>query len=69
MGLVVGLAIGGLAILVVVSLLFLCCCKKKRRRRDEAGYYMPPPPPAPKGSYLCFGSFYFNLIFSVSMFH
>ncbi|XP_044471629.1 proline-rich receptor-like protein kinase PERK1 [Mangifera indica] len=48
MGLVVGLAIGGLAILVVVSLLFLCCCKKKRRRRDEAGYYMPPPPPAPK---------------------
>ncbi|KAL9443558.1 hypothetical protein AB3S75_016844 [Citrus x aurantiifolia] len=47
-GLVVGLAIGGLAVIVVVSLLFLCCRKKRRRRDDEAGYYMPPPPPAPK---------------------
>lgn len=44
----VGLAIGGLAVIVVVSLLFLCCRKKRRRRDDEAGYYMPPPPPAPK---------------------
>ncbi|KAJ4708442.1 Receptor-like kinase [Melia azedarach] len=47
-GLVVGLAIGGLAVIVVVSLLFLCCCKRKKRRDNEAGYYIPPPPPGPK---------------------
>ncbi|XVF34839.1 hypothetical protein REPUB_Repub18cG0092900 [Reevesia pubescens] len=46
-GLVVGIAIGGVAILLVLSLLFICC-KKKRRRRDEEGYYVPPPPPGPK---------------------
>ncbi|TYI25056.1 hypothetical protein ES332_A05G026200v1 [Gossypium tomentosum] len=46
-GLIVGVAIGGVAILLVLGLLFLCC-KKKRRRRDEESYYMPPPPPGPK---------------------
>ncbi|KAK8980015.1 hypothetical protein V6N11_061235 [Hibiscus sabdariffa] len=46
-GLVVGIAIGGVAILLVVSLLFICC-KKKRRRRDEESYYVPPPPSGPK---------------------
>ncbi|XVE70419.1 hypothetical protein DITRI_Ditri10aG0071300 [Diplodiscus trichospermus] len=46
-GLVVGIAIGGVAILLVLSLLFICC-KKKRRRRDEESYYVPPPPPGPK---------------------
>ncbi|XP_021903213.1 proline-rich receptor-like protein kinase PERK1 [Carica papaya] len=45
-GLVVGIAIGGVAVLVVLSLLFLCC-RRKRRRDDEAGYYVPPPPPGP----------------------
>ncbi|XWS17266.1 hypothetical protein CRYUN_Cryun33cG0052900 [Craigia yunnanensis] len=45
-GLVVGIAIGGVAILLVLSLLFICC-KKKRRRRDEESYYVPPPPPPP----------------------
>ncbi|KAK8644919.1 hypothetical protein V6N13_118779 [Hibiscus sabdariffa] len=46
-GLVVGIAIGGVAILLVVILLFICC-KKKRRRRDEESYYVPPPPSGPK---------------------
>ncbi|XVE54268.1 hypothetical protein DITRI_Ditri03aG0067000 [Diplodiscus trichospermus] len=46
-GLVVGIAIGGVAILLVLSLLFICC-KKKRRRREEETYYVPPPPPGPK---------------------
>ncbi|XVF88544.1 hypothetical protein PTKIN_Ptkin19aG0059000 [Pterospermum kingtungense] len=44
-GLVVGIAIGGVAILLVLSLLFICC-RKKRRRRDDEHYYVPPPPPA-----------------------
>ncbi|XP_022749808.1 proline-rich receptor-like protein kinase PERK1 isoform X2 [Durio zibethinus] len=42
-GLVVGIAIAGVAILLVLSLLFICC-KRKRRRRDEGSYYVPPPP-------------------------
>ncbi|XWS69890.1 hypothetical protein CRYUN_Cryun03dG0002500 [Craigia yunnanensis] len=42
-GLIVGIAIGGVAILLVLSLLFICC-NKKRRRRDEESYYVPPPP-------------------------
>ncbi|KAF2303925.1 hypothetical protein GH714_024575 [Hevea brasiliensis] len=46
-GLVVGIAIGGVAILVVLSLLCLCCRKKRRRDDDEATYYVPPPPPPP----------------------
>ncbi|XP_047327501.1 proline-rich receptor-like protein kinase PERK1 [Impatiens glandulifera] len=41
-GLVVGIAIGGVAILAILSLLFICCCKKKKRRRDH-DYYVPPP--------------------------
>ncbi|WCJ42475.1 Protein kinase superfamily protein [Euphorbia peplus] len=45
-GVVVGIAIGGVLILVVASLICLCCRKKRRRRDDEAGYYIPPPPPA-----------------------
>lgn len=40
-----GIAIGGVAVLVVLSILFLCCKKKKRRQPD---YYVPPPPP-PRG--------------------
>ncbi|KAE8675921.1 Proline-rich receptor-like protein kinase PERK7 [Hibiscus syriacus] len=43
-GLVVGIAIGGVTILLVLSLLFICC--KKKRRRDEESYYVPPPPPS-----------------------
>ncbi|KAE8712569.1 Proline-rich receptor-like protein kinase PERK7 [Hibiscus syriacus] len=47
-GLVVGIAIGGVAILLVLSLLFICCQKKRtRRRRDDESYYVPPPPPGP----------------------
>ncbi|GAV78440.1 Pkinase_Tyr domain-containing protein [Cephalotus follicularis] len=46
-GLVVGIAIGGVALLVVVSLFFICC-RKKRRRDEEIGYYVPPPPPGRK---------------------
>ncbi|GMJ07430.1 hypothetical protein HRI_004412200 [Hibiscus trionum] len=49
-GMVVGIAIGGVALLLVLSLLCICCKKKsRRRRRDDEIYYMPPPPPpAPK---------------------
>ncbi|KAJ4822598.1 Proline-rich receptor-like protein kinase perk1 [Turnera subulata] len=47
-GVVVGIAIGGVAILLVLSLFFICCRKKRRRRDDEAGYYVPHPPPGPK---------------------
>ncbi|KAL4296102.1 hypothetical protein GQ457_12G023190 [Hibiscus cannabinus] len=50
-GMVVGIAIGGVALLLVFSLLCLCCKKKssRRRRRDDEIYYVPhPPPPAPK---------------------
>ncbi|KAK8535459.1 hypothetical protein V6N13_081587 [Hibiscus sabdariffa] len=46
-GVVVGLAIGGVAILLVLSLLFICLQKKRRRRRDDESYYPPPPPPGP----------------------
>ncbi|KAL8502937.1 hypothetical protein ACS0TY_021893 [Phlomoides rotata] len=41
-GTVVGIAVGGVALLVILSLLFICC-KKKRRSPPE--YYVPPPPP------------------------
>ncbi|KAG8636280.1 hypothetical protein MANES_16G115300v8 [Manihot esculenta] len=47
-GVVVGIAIGGVAILLVLSLLCLCCRKKRRRSDHEAAYYVPPPPPGPK---------------------
>ncbi|KAH7572571.1 hypothetical protein JRO89_XS04G0276100 [Xanthoceras sorbifolium] len=47
-GLVVGIAIGGLAVLAIVTLVFICCCKKKKKRNEDEGYYMPPPPPGPK---------------------
>ncbi|KAE8682834.1 Proline-rich receptor-like protein kinase PERK7 [Hibiscus syriacus] len=48
-GMVVGIAIGGVAILLLLSLLCICCKKKSRRRRDDEIYYVPPPPPpAPK---------------------
>ncbi|KAE8718798.1 Proline-rich receptor-like protein kinase PERK5 [Hibiscus syriacus] len=46
-GLVVGISIGGVAVLLVLSLLFICCQKKRRRRRDDESYYVPPPPPGP----------------------
>ncbi|GAB4852592.1 Proline-rich receptor-like protein kinase perk1 [Ancistrocladus abbreviatus] len=52
-GVVVGIAIGGVLILVVLSLLYICCSRKKRRRRDDYGaenYYVPPPP-GPKDGY------------------
>ncbi|GFY96351.1 proline extensin-like receptor kinase 1 [Actinidia rufa] len=39
-GLVVGIAIGGVAVLAILSILFICCKKKKRRDHD---YYVPPP--------------------------
>ncbi|KAM6582259.1 hypothetical protein CsatB_009261 [Cannabis sativa] len=47
-GVVVGIAVGAVAILVVLSILCVCCTKKKRRRRDQEGYYVPPPPSGPK---------------------
>ncbi|KAJ6759462.1 SERINE-THREONINE/TYROSINE-PROTEIN KINASE CATALYTIC DOMAIN-CONTAINING PROTEIN-RELATED [Salix koriyanagi] len=51
-GVVVGIAIGGVAILLIASLFFICCNKRKRRRRDdEAAYYVPPPPGPKDGSY------------------
>ncbi|XP_047307627.1 proline-rich receptor-like protein kinase PERK1 [Impatiens glandulifera] len=40
-GLVVGIAIGGIAIIALLTLLLICFCKKKRRREDD--YYVPPP--------------------------
>ncbi|KAL4284169.1 hypothetical protein GQ457_16G003640 [Hibiscus cannabinus] len=50
MGIVIAIAIGGVAILLVLSLLCICCKKRSRRRRrdDEMYYEPPPPPPAPK---------------------
>ncbi|XP_050367346.1 proline-rich receptor-like protein kinase PERK1 [Argentina anserina] len=50
-GVIVGIAIGAVAILVVLSLCCIFCSKKKKRRREEPGYYVPPPPPptGPKG--------------------
>ncbi|CAN1177607.1 Proline-rich receptor-like protein kinase PERK1 [Linum perenne] len=47
-GVVVGIAIGGLAILLTLTLFCLCCKKKRRRGDHEAAYYAPPPPPASK---------------------
>ncbi|PRQ46554.1 putative protein kinase RLK-Pelle-PERK-1 family [Rosa chinensis] len=50
-GVIVGIAVGAVAILVVLSLCCIFCSKKKRRRREEPVYYVPPPPPptGPKG--------------------
>ncbi|KAL6558479.1 Proline-rich receptor-like protein kinase perk1 [Orobanche minor] len=42
-GAVVGIAIGGVAILVVLSLLFVCC--KKRKGRPQSDHHVPPTPP------------------------
>nr|XP_043623777.1 proline-rich receptor-like protein kinase PERK1 [Erigeron canadensis] len=50
-GVVVGIAVGGVLILVVFSILFLCCKKKRRRSQAPAGYYVPPPPPPKVDSY------------------
>ncbi|KAK9060768.1 hypothetical protein SSX86_021474 [Deinandra increscens subsp. villosa] len=47
-GVVVGVAIGGVLILVVFSILFLCCKKRRKRNQAPAGYYAPPLPPPPK---------------------
>ena len=44
-----GIAIGGVAILLIASLFFICCNKRKRRRRDDEAAYYVPPPPGPKG--------------------
>ncbi|KAL8243006.1 hypothetical protein R6Q59_013308 [Mikania micrantha] len=44
-GVVVGIAIGGVLILVFLSILFLCCKKRRKRTQAPAGYYVPPPPP------------------------
>ncbi|KAA3468311.1 proline-rich receptor-like protein kinase PERK1 [Gossypium australe] len=50
--LVLGIAIGGIAILLVLSLLFTLISSQKRKRtrkrRDEESYYTPPPSPRPK---------------------
>ncbi|GMI97729.1 proline-rich extensin-like receptor kinase 1 [Hibiscus trionum] len=46
-GMVIAIAIGGVAILLLLSLLCICCKKKsRRRRRDDEIYYVPPPPPS-----------------------
>ncbi|XP_010103058.2 proline-rich receptor-like protein kinase PERK1 [Morus notabilis] len=51
-GVVVGIAVGAVAILVLFSILCICCSKKKRRRREEAYYVpQPPPPPGPKDNF------------------
>ncbi|KAM0020744.1 putative protein kinase RLK-Pelle-PERK-1 family [Helianthus debilis subsp. tardiflorus] len=46
-GVVVGIAVGGVLILVVLSVLFICCRKRRKRTQAPAGYYVPPPPPPP----------------------
>ncbi|CAJ2636813.1 unnamed protein product [Trifolium pratense] len=46
-GVVVGIAVGAVAILVVLSILCMCCRKKKRRRDEEyygQQHHQPPPP-------------------------
>ncbi|KAG4992072.1 Proline-rich receptor-like protein kinase PERK1 [Glycine soja] len=40
-GVVVGIAVGAVAVLLVLSILCICCRKKKRRRDEE--YHAPPP--------------------------
>nr|KYP66978.1 putative serine/threonine-protein kinase At1g01540 family [Cajanus cajan] len=45
-GVVVGIAVGAVAVLLVLSILCICCRKKKRRRDEE---YYPQPPPPPRG--------------------
>ncbi|CAF1962478.1 BnaC07g07110D [Brassica napus] len=47
-GVVVGIAIGGVALLVIVTLICLLCKKKRRRDEEDAYYVPPPPPPGPK---------------------
>lgn len=45
-----GIAIGGIAVLVVLSLVFICCRKKRRRDDRPMDFYGPPPPlRGPKG--------------------
>ncbi|XP_054824110.1 proline-rich receptor-like protein kinase PERK1 [Prosopis cineraria] len=45
-GVVVGIALGAVAILLILS--FVCvCCLRKKKRTSNAGYY--PPPRGPKG--------------------
>ncbi|XP_061374497.1 proline-rich receptor-like protein kinase PERK1 [Gastrolobium bilobum] len=44
-GVVVGIAVGAVAVLLVFSILCICCRKKKRRRDEE---YDAPPPRGPK---------------------
>ncbi|CAO2822855.1 unnamed protein product [Amaranthus hypochondriacus] len=44
---VVGIAVAGVAVLIILSIICICCMKKKKRRRNEygdEGYYAPPPP-------------------------
>ncbi|KAL1554898.1 Proline-rich receptor-like protein kinase perk1 [Salvia divinorum] len=42
-GLVVGIALGGVALLVILSLLFIFCKKKKKRIQQHEHYVLPPP--------------------------
>ncbi|PIN19255.1 Serine/threonine protein kinase [Handroanthus impetiginosus] len=49
-GLVVGIAVGAVAILAILSLLFVYYKKKKRRRQSDC-CVPPPSPPAPKGGF------------------
>ncbi|KAH9608000.1 hypothetical protein KSS87_017628 [Heliosperma pusillum] len=52
-GVIVGVAIAGVAVLLIVSLICVCFARRRRRRRDDygggggggEGYYVPPPPP------------------------
>lgn len=54
-GVIVGVAIAGVAIIVILGIVCVYCTKKKKKRRDDeyggGGYYAPPPPPhhAPPG--------------------
>ncbi|XP_027175882.1 LOW QUALITY PROTEIN: proline-rich receptor-like protein kinase PERK1 [Coffea eugenioides] len=48
-GVVVGIAIAGVAILAILSILCICCKKKKRRPHGPVDYYGAPPPPPPPG--------------------
>ncbi|ONH98141.1 hypothetical protein PRUPE_7G232200 [Prunus persica] len=45
-GVIIGIAIGAVAIFAVLTIFCIFCTKKKkRRRRDDENYYIPPPPP------------------------
>ncbi|XP_027068184.2 proline-rich receptor-like protein kinase PERK15 [Coffea arabica] len=48
-GVVVGIAIAGVAILAILSILCICCKKRKRRPHGPVDYYGAPPPPPPPG--------------------